>query len=575
MRKEHSDTKGITMNFCVRDLVNTKSLEGVKVLEGEQYLDNEIEGVTIIEAPDIVKFINGGEVLLTGLYAFKSCTLPEVEGCIQELERKKISAVILKKGRNIDLAEEKTELFRVYARRSGTPFLSIPFDMSFKDVMQVIMERLFSDEVKRLKYFKTTRDNFEALMLSLKPEEDGIVKLLTVLGKLIGNPTGVYDLNKVCIGETKTMPRDVEILEKAEEIEPKIASNYQYLKRKVRIYEEGRTVDQYLVHLRKMFGVKMYLIVTETGEPLDVMDYIAIESAVSALQYELSRRYAVLELEKKYQNDILHNILNGETHSIEEMKKNVSLLGMSFGGTYRAVVFGMDYKKGKEPKDINIRVSDVNIVKEGVRRCFPKAVILNDLDKVIVVSEVDEELQEKEFRELMQTSMERLQGFIQEQKKNFEIKAGIGKAAKGIVNLKHSYREANDALEFLDVAGDVFGKERSNILMFSDMGILKLLSSLKTKEELQEYIPESLQKLYTDKKGQKGDLLLTLRTYLDYNQNLMKTAQELHVHYKTVAYRIEKIADITGMRFDDAREMLSVRIGIIVCKILDKLKNEK
>lgn len=575
MRKEHSDTKGITMNFCVRDLVNTKSLEGVKVLEGEQYLDNEIEGVTIIEAPDIVKFINGGEVLLTGLYAFKSCTLPEVEGCIQELERKKISAVILKKGRNIDLAEEKTELFRVYARRSGTPFLSIPFDMSFKDVMQVIMERLFSDEVKRLKYFKTTRDNFEALMLSLKPEEDGIVKLLTVLGKLIGNPTGVYDLNKVCIGETKTMPRDVEILEEAEEIEPKIASNYQYLKRKVRIYEERRTVDQYLVHLRKMFGVKMYLIVTEMGDPLDVMDYIAIESAVSALQYELSRRYAVLELEKKYQNDILHNILNGETHSIEEMKKNVSLLGMSFGGTYRAVVFGMDYKKGKEPKDINIRVSDVNIVKEGVRRCFPKAVILNDLDKVIVVSEVDEELQEKEFRELMQTSMERLQGFIQEQKKNFEIKAGIGKAAKGIVNLKHSYREANDALEFLDVAGDVFGKERSNILMFSDMGILKLLSSLKTKEELQEYIPESLQKLYTDKKGQKGDLLLTLRTYLDYNQNLMKTAQELHVHYKTVAYRIEKIADITGMRFDDAREMLSVRIGIIVCKILDKLKNEK
>ena len=320
------------MNFCVRDLVETKRIKGIKVLEGEQYLDNEIDGVTIIEAPDIVKFINGGEVLLTGLYAFKSCTLEYVEECIQELERKKISAVILKKGRNVDLADEKIELFRSYARRSGTPLLSIPFDMSFKDVMQVIMEHLFSDEVKRLKYFKTTRDNFEALMLSLKPEEDGIVKLLTVLGKLIGNPTGVYDLNKVCIGETKTMPRDIEILEEPVEIEPKIASNYQYLKRKVRIYEEGRTVEQYLIHLRKMFGVKMYLIVTETGEPLDVMDYIAIESAVSALQYELSRRYAVLELEKKYQNDILHNILNGETHSIEEMKKNVSLLGMSFWG---------------------------------------------------------------------------------------------------------------------------------------------------------------------------------------------------------------------------------------------------
>ena len=107
------------MNFCVRDLVETKRIKGIKVLEGEQYLDNEIDGVTIIEAPDIVKFINGGEVLLTGLYAFKSCTLEYVEECIQELERKKISAVILKKGRNVDLADEKIELFRSYARRSG------------------------------------------------------------------------------------------------------------------------------------------------------------------------------------------------------------------------------------------------------------------------------------------------------------------------------------------------------------------------------------------------------------------------------------------------------------------------
>ena len=146
------------------------------------------------------------------------------------------------------------------------------------------------------------------------------------------------------MGETKTMPRDIEILEEPCDVEPQTASNYQYMRRKVRIYGEGRTVDQYMIHLKKMFGTRMYLIVTEAGERLDVMDYIAIESAVSALQYELSRRYAVLELEKKYQNDILHNILNGETHSIEEMKKNVSLLGMSFGGVYHS--FGLSYCHG-------------------------------------------------------------------------------------------------------------------------------------------------------------------------------------------------------------------------------------
>ena len=48
-------------------------------------------------------------------------------------------------------------------------------------------------------------------------------------------------------------------------------------------------MDQYMIHLKKMFGTRMYLIVTEAGERLDVMDYIAIESAVSACLLYTSR----------------------------------------------------------------------------------------------------------------------------------------------------------------------------------------------------------------------------------------------------------------------------------------------
>ena len=60
------------MGFMVEDLLRTEECREMKLICGEQGLKNEIKGVTIIEAPDIVKFINGGELLLTGLYAFKS-----------------------------------------------------------------------------------------------------------------------------------------------------------------------------------------------------------------------------------------------------------------------------------------------------------------------------------------------------------------------------------------------------------------------------------------------------------------------------------------------------------------------
>ena len=71
----------------------------MKLICGEQGLKNEIKGVTIIEAPDIVKFINGGELLLTGLYAFKSCSIEEFQNYLQELRKKEISCLVIKKGR--------------------------------------------------------------------------------------------------------------------------------------------------------------------------------------------------------------------------------------------------------------------------------------------------------------------------------------------------------------------------------------------------------------------------------------------------------------------------------------------
>ena len=82
------------------------------------------------------------------------------------------------------------------------------------------------------------------------------------------------------------------------------------------------------------------------------------------------------------------------------------------------------------------------------------------------------------------------------------------------------------------------------------MGIFKLLCQLSDEKEMMEYVPESLRKNYIiTKKQQRQDLILTLKTYLEHNQNLTKTAQDLYIHYKTAAYRIERISQITGIDF--------------------------
>ena len=113
------------MGFMVEDLLRTEECREMKLICGEQGLKNEIKGVTIIEAPDIVKFINGGELLLTGLYAFKSCSIEEFQNYLQEFRKKEISCLVIKKGRLVEHADRKIELLREYACKNGIPLVVI------------------------------------------------------------------------------------------------------------------------------------------------------------------------------------------------------------------------------------------------------------------------------------------------------------------------------------------------------------------------------------------------------------------------------------------------------------------
>lgn len=555
------------MAIYVKDLLSEEEMNGARLISGEEGLDNEIKGVTIIEAPDIVKWINGGEVLLTGLYAFRSCSLEEFKGYIDELEKKKISALILKRGKPVEGAEDKVEYLIEFSRKHTIPILEVPFEVSFRDVMSRLMERLFNEEVTRLKYFKTTHDNFSALVLGSESIGVAIDQILDVLAKLIRNPVAAFNRQMDCIGSSEGAERSIEIQPEAEAYEPGIYSNYQYLRQKAGEY------TQYIVKVKLNLRERLYLVITEMNDPFDIMDVIATESAIWALQFELVRQYSVTELEKKFQNDIMHNILNGKIDSISELQKNTSLLGVPIGGYFRVVVFGLK-GEDRDKRDFKSKISNTNLLSDAIACHAGNVKIYNDLDRIVVIKEVDKEQTQEEYRKEIRGVVEQVQAYVSRHDKGMRVKAGVGKVVEGIINLPESFKEANEAFTFVDIAGEISEDGNSQVTLFSDLGIFKLLCQLEDPALLLEYVPEGLQKLYNYKKPQRDDLLITLKTYLDRNLNLSKTAQDLFVHYKTASYRIEKIAKITGVDFDNANEVLAFRIGLVVYKMIEKYNKD-
>ncbi len=561
------------MGLSVEEMLNIDIFSGAKLLGGAAGLGNEIKGATIIEAPDIVKFINGGEVLLTRFYAFQFCTSEEFDSYFRELAQKRVSAIVIKRGNDVEDIEEKVKYILEFAEEYAVPVLEVAFELSFREILRPILERLFNEEVRRLKYFKTTHDNFTALSFLRGSGEDSLQKILDVLEKLIGNPAALFNQNMDYLAGTEGSAQKMAILDNAEEYQPQFYSNYTYLRQKVTLTdEEPKVCYQYIVKWRIMYNRRVYLVITASNSQFGDMDDIAVENAVTALKQEMFRQHTVEELEEKFQNDIITQILNGNFHSRKELEREVKRLGIPVDANYRVLIFKLWNECTGGFEKLNEQFKFDSILRDAVVNEFGDVRVRNDVDQVIVIQQIYPEQKQEDYRKELKETVEKIQKRICQKNKNLKVRAGVGKEVEGVFKLSDSFKEARDSLEFIGIFKERSSEQNHHIVFFSDMGIFKLLCKADNSEELYEYIPESLQKLLHYKKQQRQELILTLNTYLDRNQNLTKTAQELFIHYKTAAYRIDRIVKITGIDMNNASEVLAVRIGLIVHRMIENMK---
>ncbi|MEY8482073.1 PucR family transcriptional regulator ligand-binding domain-containing protein [Lachnospiraceae bacterium 48-21] len=561
------------MGLSVEEMLNIDIFSGAKLLGGAAGLVNEIKGATIIEAPDIVKFISGGEVLLTRFYAFQFCTSEEFDSYFRELAQKRVSAIVIKRGNDVDDIEEKVKYILEFAEEYAVPVLEVAFELSFREILRPILERLFNEEVRRLKYFKTTHDNFTALSFLRGSGEDSLQKILDVLEKLIGNPAALFNQNMDYLAGTEGSAQKMAISDNAEEYQPQFYSNYTYLRQKVTLTDEKPKVCyQYIVKWRIMYNRRVYLVITASNSQFGDMDDIAVENAVTALKQEMFRQHTVEELEEKFQNDIITQILNGNFHSRKELEREVKRLGIPVDANYRVLIFKLWNECTGGFEKLNEQFKFDSILRDAVVNEFGDVRVRNDVDQVIVIQQIYPEQKQEDYRKELKETVEKIQKRICQKNKNLKVRAGVGKEVEGVFKLSDSFKEARDSLEFIGIFKERSAEQNHHIVFFSDMGIFKLLCKADNPEELYEYIPESLQKLLHYKKQQRQELILTLNTYLDRNQNLTKTAQELFIHYKTAAYRIDRIVKITGIDMNNASEVLAVRIGLIVHRMIENMK---
>ena len=552
------------MAYTVRKLLESEQFPKMKLLCGEKGLDLEVKGIRIIEIEDMERYLTGGEILITSFQVYLSCSDREVEQHFEDLVKSDISGFIVKKRKEYDPTGRRLSLLEKHCKKYEIPLVEIPEDLYYWGIIRHVMIQVFDKDTARLKYFKITHDNFNTFILNNNGSCNTASDIIKFLSIMIENPVVLYYGNLNCMVSTNSDNSKLILSDEIQPYKPNIITKFQYMKQM-----KGSCV-QYVVKFAILNEMEIYITITEENRELTELDYMAIENAIINLQYGFLSEFAQDEVKKKYQRDIIHNILNGLLSS-KEMTEAAAQLGMKESDTYRVVDFHT-ITKNVQRKYTKEQLHEVGVIEGELMNLLPDALIYRNMDQIVMIQQVDSDQTELEYQKEMEEIEEVIQQSILYRKKDTDFQIGIGKSVEGYQRLKESYHEASQAIKYIEIIRQVTGDKNKSVVHYSNLGFFQIFGEIDDVTELERYIPETLKKLYLYDDEHKGELITTLQMYLRNNQSIKKTAGAMFVHYRTISYRLEKIKQISGINFDNANEVLAVSNGLIIYKMLKEIE---
>ena len=90
----------------------------------------------------------------------------------------------------------------------------------------------------------------------------------------------------------------------------------------------------------------IYLVISERNEPLQELDFIALENIIVTLEYILVRCVIEEDIEKKYHRDLQYRLLNGSLTNVEE-DEVADILNLNESDDLRVITFHMASKNNE------------------------------------------------------------------------------------------------------------------------------------------------------------------------------------------------------------------------------------
>ncbi len=498
-----------------------------RVVAGSQGLSNEVRWVHIVDIPEILPWVRPGQLLLTTGYALPRAPQDQ-RALIRSLSERNLAGIGLAVPR---FFENFPEPFREEADLLDLPLLEIPWEIPFA----LITEELHTQILAEQSYLIEQSEIIHRTLTRAALEATSIQDLATAFGTLIhravtfedqdGHVLGYYTIQDM---EDTVRRTSLEEGHSPVALEAHLtalgytdAINRATAPLRIPPLPEFSFSSRIVcpIRLQGEFVGKVWII--EGTIPLSDLDLRAAEHAAVIAALQIAHQRAMASLEAKVGYSFLSALLEGRFEATAQSIERAQLQGYDPEGYYRVGLLVM--------------AEQVPLSHEGVIR---RESLANRLRKV---------LQQLGIAPLLTVSLNQIPFMLPAGSDSTAlwtmiphdgIAFGLSRPYSGVQGVRTGYLEILAMLPYL-VIGELSCFEQLLLprVLMGDTGVRTT------------YLDEIFGPL---RQSQHGEMLVhTLIAFAQSGFRLKFTAQQLHIHPKSLKYRLQRVAAITDIDYYD------------------------
>jgi len=527
----------------LKELLESILPPGTRVVGGGSGLDHEVTWATLLRTIPARTAIQRGDLLLFSIDLLAMREPPLSFSALLELALEREAA-------GLAVVGPIPEAWGPLADEAGLPLLSLPEGISLADLANQIARFITARREALYEIERELQRRFQQAILA----GEGLPAILRALMEVTGKHAWMEDAQGTPWPDLPSPP----------EAPPGQAERRAWLRRlplrgeaepPVALFgpdADGRVCLAGAVLLdRRPVGAVCLL--SPSGKIAE-RDRFAVAQAAAACALVLTREQSLWSAEARLRGEFLAQVLRGELPEAEA-RRRARILNEPIEEPMAVAVFRAPDGEGEVERltDAIRRLTArfprcrVQPMAEGVAFVFPPPAGEADLEAVV---------------EGLRVELARALGLNR-------LAAGVGGVYAGPSGLARSFREAVQSLQMVEA---LLGGART--LAYQRLDVYRLLYPLRESEVLEEFYDQVLGPLERYDREHRAELIPTLEAFFACDGNLQRTAERLFLHRNSLAYRLRRIQEITGMdlrRWEDCfRLQLALKIRPILRRFYER-----